>query len=99
MSVGYPADKATIDQRVGALAFNLRATLDQIQTVKTWLDSQTDAQLNNLGYSGSASSGDVQTLRNSFTDMDNLRKVARGLQAQPAASDFFFNAKNLTGLQ
>jgi hypothetical protein len=95
MSVGFPSDKITVDQRVGGLAFNLRATLDQIQTVKTWLDSKLDSDLTGLGYSAA----EVTTMRAAFTDMDNLRKVAHGLQAQPGASDFFFNASKLTGLQ
>jgi hypothetical protein len=95
MSLGFPSDKTTVDQRVGSLAWNLRTTFDQVQTVKTWLDGKLDAELTGLGYSAA----EVTLLRAAFTDMDNLRKVAHGLQAQPGASDFFFNANKLTGLQ
>ena len=33
----------------------------------------------------------------SYTDLANLYKVAHGQQAQPGASDFFFNARKLMG--
>jgi hypothetical protein len=96
MSVGFPSDKAAIDQRVGSLVLNLRVTLDQCGTVKAWLDSQQpDSALTALGYTA----GEVTILRAAFTDLDNLRKLAHAQATQPAANDFFFNAGKLTGLQ
>lgn len=95
MSLGLPSDKVTLDNRVGQLAWNLRTTLDQVQTVKLWLDGKLDSDLTGLGYSAA----EVTTLRAAFTDLDNLRKVAHALATQPAANDFFFNANKLTGLQ
>jgi hypothetical protein len=95
MSVGFTTDKGTVDQRAGSLAWQLRSTLDQIQLMKAWLDAQADVVLTNLGYA----TADITLLRAAYTDLDNLRKVAHGLQAQPGASDFFFNAGKLTGLQ
>lgn len=97
MSLGLPADKNTIDNRAGTLVLTLRQVLDQCTTMKAWLDSQTDTQLGTSGIGYQAA--EITTLRASFTDLDNLRKVAHGLQAQSPASDFFFNAGKLTGPQ
>jgi hypothetical protein len=47
--------------------------------------------------------GDPQAATNaglviaSFADLTNLNAVAKGQQAQPAASNFFFNAAKLMG--
>jgi hypothetical protein len=95
MSVGFPVDKNTIDQRVGSLAWQLRSTFDQIQLVKSWLDGQTDAALTALGYSAA----DITLLRASYTDLNNLGKIAHAQATQPAANDFFFNASKLLGVQ
>jgi hypothetical protein len=99
MSVGFPTDKGTIDQRVASLAWQLRSTFDQIQVVKAWLDSQTDAQLTAIGYSGSATSGEIQILRTAYTDLSNLGKVAHAQATQATANDFFFWASKLLGVQ
>lgn len=95
MAVGFPVDKNTIDQRVGALAFQLRSTLDQVQIVKVWLDGKLDSDLTALGYAA----GDITVLRAAYTDLDNLRKVAHAQGTQAVANDFFFNAGKLTGVQ
>lgn len=92
--LGFPTDKGNIDNRAGFLALTLRDTLADVVTVKTWLDSKQDADLTGLGYS----SGEVTTLRAAFTDMAKLASIARGQEVQAAASDFFWNAKHLTGL-
>jgi hypothetical protein len=93
LSVGLSVNQATIDSRAGNLVLQIRQLLTDCQTFKTWLDTQSDAALTNLGYVAA----DVTLLRASFTDLDNLAKVAHGLQAT-GASDFFFNAKKLTGV-
>lgn len=99
MSVGFPTDKGTVDQRLASLAWQLRSTFDQIAVVKTWLDSQTDAQLTAIGYTGSATSGEVQILRTAYTDLSNLGKVAHAQATQATANDFFFWAGKLLGVQ
>jgi hypothetical protein len=95
MSVGYPTDKGTVDQRVASIAWQLRSTFDQIAIIKAWLDARTDPELSAIGYSAA----DITLVRAAYTDLDNLRKVATGQATQPATSDFFFNAKKLLGLQ
>lgn len=98
MSVGFPTDKNTVDQRVASLAWQLRSTFDQIAIVKVWLDGQTDTQLGTSGGIG-YSAAEITTLRAAYTDLDNLRKVAHAQATQPAANDFFFNAGKLLGVQ
>jgi hypothetical protein len=92
--LGFPTDKNNIDARAGSLALQLRNTLNDIVTVKAWLDSQTDAALIGLGYV----QAEVTLLRASFTDLANLSNIAHAQGTQPAANDFFFNAKHLLGL-
>lgn len=95
MSVGYSVDKSALDGIAGSTVQSLRDLLDQVNRVKVWLDATSDATLTGLGYSA----GEITTLRAAFTDLDNLRKVARGQQAQTPASDFFFNASKLLGVR
>lgn len=92
--LGFPTNKIDVDSRAGQLALTLRDTFTDIVTMKAWLDTQTDAQLTALGYSAA----EVTLLRASFVDMFNLANIAHGQGTQPAASDFFWNAKHLTGL-
>jgi antibiotic biosynthesis monooxygenase (ABM) superfamily enzyme len=95
MSVGFPTDKGTVDQRVASVAWQLRSTFEQVATIKAWLDTQTDQDLIDRGYT----SGEVAVLKSAYTDLDNLGKVAHGQQAQSPANDFFFWAKQLLGVQ
>ena len=93
MSVGFPTDKVTIDARAGQIAQSIRNILkDDVVNFKTWLDSVSDASLITAGYTQS----EVDLLRASFTDLDNLRKVATAVQST-GVNDFFFNSKKLTG--
>jgi hypothetical protein len=95
MSVGFPVDKNTIDQRVAAIAWQLRNTFNEVAIIKTWIDGKTDAELIALGYS----QAEADLIQAAYTDLDNLRKVATGQQQQVGTNDFFFNAKKLLGLQ
>ena len=51
-----------------------------------------------LGYTGGENGG-VALLKSAITDLDNLRQVAQGSRVQPAASDFFWFARRLWGVQ
>jgi hypothetical protein len=97
MSVGLPVDKNVLDSRVGNLAWQLRETLSQVQTVKTWLDGKTDQELQAAPYGYSPT--EVATMKSAFTDLDKLARIANGQGTQADANDFFFWADKLTGLQ
>lgn len=94
MAVGWPADKTTIDQRAGQVVIALRQALDDVAAFKAFLDRTPDNTLTALGYS----SEDVATLKSAITDLAKLRDLARAQATQPAANDFFFFAKQLTGV-
>jgi hypothetical protein len=94
MSVGFPVSKAGIDDVAGNLALNLQRNLDSIRQFKAWLDNKTPVELQGYGYSEE----EAVLLKDSFTDLDALAQVASGQRAQGQANNFFWNAKNLTGI-
>jgi hypothetical protein len=103
MGVGYPVIAADVNNTAGRLVVALWVDLEAIRHFKLWLDdsAHTDAYLNSLGITGSASSGDVKTLRDSFADLagaSGLYGVAHGTVTPAGASNYFFNAKNLSGV-
>lgn len=103
MAVGYPVTSTDVNNRAGALVVALWKSLDDVRALKLWLDDavHTDAYLNNLGITGSASTGDAKLLRDSFADLggaSGLWAVSHGSFAPSGASNYFANAKNLTGV-
>jgi hypothetical protein len=103
MSVGYPVTAADVNNKAGALVVALWTNLEAIKQFKAWLDDSAhgDVYLNNLGITGTSSSGDVKTLRDSFADLAGaagLYGVSHGTVTPSGASNYFFNAKNLSGV-
>jgi hypothetical protein len=94
MAVGFSAVKTDIDNRAGNLSVSLRDVLRNVQIFKAFLDTQTDAGLQALGYS----SGDVATLRSAYTDLDKLRQIYEGTATQGTTYDFRTFAKQLAGV-
>ena len=92
---GFPTDKATIDANAGQVVLTLRDNLARAVRIKAWLDARTDVQLTALGWS----SEEVAVLKSAFTDLAKLAQIADGQATQAAASDFFFFADRLTGIQ
>jgi hypothetical protein len=102
MAAGYPINAADINNRAGALVTSLYDDLEAVRRFKLWLDdaAHTDAFLNSIGITGSASTGDVKALRDSLADLGGttgLWAVAHGSYAPGGANNYFFNAKALTG--
>jgi hypothetical protein len=95
MSVGFSVDKATLDQRAGSLAWQIRETLRQCSGLKEWLDGKTDQDLVLLGYSPD----EAAVIKSAFTDLDKLARIANGLVNQDEPNDFLFWADRLTGVQ
>lgn len=94
MTVGYPVSLADVNARAGQLATALRDDLAAIDRFNAWIVAQPDAFFTGLGMAGA----DLTLLRAAFTDLDKVYLLAHALATQPAASDFFFNAKNLSGV-
>lgn len=94
MSVGFPQNKLDVDSRAGQLALTLRDTLRDVRNFKVFLDSKTDTELTALAYSAA----EVTLIRAAYVDLDKLAQISSAAATQPAASDFFFNAKKLLGV-
>lgn len=103
MTVGYPIGATDINNRAGGLVVALWNSLADVRAFKQWLDDavHTDAFLNSAGITGSVSTGDVKTLRDSFADLGGstgLYAVAHGTFTPGGNNNFFANAKNLSGI-
>jgi hypothetical protein len=95
MALGFPVTQTDMNSRVGQLAVAVRDVLTiDVPKVKATVDGMNDAALTALGYTAA----EITLLRAVVVDLDNLRKVATGAQAQPAASNFLFNSAKVTGL-
>lgn len=94
MTVGYPVDKGNIDSRAGEIAVGVRDALDRATRFSAWLDGKTVSELEGYGYT----TAEANLLKASFIDLAKLNQVATGKIGQPGANDFFWNAKNLTGV-
>ena len=95
MTLGYAQGKAQIDSKAGALVLTVRNTFRDVVTFKAFLDSKTDTELTGLGYT----TQEVSDLRAAFIDMKKLSDIANAQATQPAASNFFFNAVKLYGVE
>lgn len=103
MTVGYQITGADVNNRAGSLVVALWTTLRDIKDFKAWLDdsAHSDTFLNGIGINGNVSLGDVKVLRDSFADLggaSGLYSVSHGTFAPGGASNYFFNAKNLSGV-
>lgn len=93
MSIGRTATKAEFDNAAGAIASSLFATMDNINKVKTVLDTLDTTALQGLGYS----STEANQLKSAFTDLATLRGVFLGTGTQTPAYDFRTFTKLLLG--
>lgn len=98
MAIGYPITKTGLDNSMGSLVVGLRDALNACVSFKAELDDTAilpDAVLTALGYG----SGEITTIRASFTDLKKLSDISRAAAVQAATNDFWFNAKLLAGTQ
>jgi hypothetical protein len=93
MSVGLAADKASIDQRIGSIAVDVRGVFERIQVMQAYLSGQTDQALQALGYTV----GEVALLKSASGDMDLLRRIYEGTATQTTLKDFRVFPGQLTG--
>ena len=94
MTIGFPVDKNALDNKAGSVAMGLRDTLNEVAKLNAWLNTKTATDLEQYGYS----IAEANALKGALTDLNALALVANGKQAQPGANDFFFNARNLWGV-
>lgn len=91
MSV-YTIDRAGINSRAGNLLQQIDSTFLRIQQFKTFLDTIPDATLiSAYGYV----QGDIDILRSSLVDMEQLRTIYQGTANLSVAKDFRAFAKQV----
>ena len=98
---GYVITATDVNNQVGRLVTSLWNALDDVRQFKLWLDdsSHDNAFLTSIGLSNAS---DQTLIRNSFADLGGagpgLWAVAHGTFAPGGASNYFSNAKLLSGL-
>lgn len=96
---GYPFDWSSINARAGSLAVQLDRLLDDIHAFKVRLiDDHTQAEVQAIATGAGAATAAADLVRSGIIDLDKLFQVATGQTTQTPASDFFFNARKLTGV-
>lgn len=98
---GYTLSASDINNRAGGLAVGLWQALEDVRRFKLWLDdaTHTDTVLGPTGVG--VPSVDLTLIRNSIADLggaSGLWAVAHGTFAPGGASNYFANAKQLTGI-
>ena len=96
MSIGYPITKTGLDNTMGGLVIAVRDSLNAVVAFKSLLDDTAvlpDSVLAALTYG----TGEITTIRASFTDLKKLSDISRAAAVQAATNDFWFNAKLLAG--
>lgn len=98
---GNPFTAADVNNRAGALVTGLWTSLEEVRRFKLWLDDATHNDTA-LGPSGvGVTVPDLAVIRTSFADLggaSGLWAVAHGSFDPSGVNNYFFNAKNLTGL-
>lgn len=92
---GYVVTALDINNRCGNAALHVRQALAEAETVKAWLDTQSDVQLVATGLT----QADVNTIRSALGDLVQLETIYTGAANLTVAKDFRTFAKLLTGLQ
>jgi hypothetical protein len=91
---GFQVTKDALNQRIGSCVVAGESWFEDVERIQAWLAGKTDAEVIALGYT----SEEVSLIKSSFVDLDNLRKVAYGQQAQANANNFFFWGGRLRGV-
>jgi len=87
----YTVDKASIAGRAGGLCQQVDSTFLRIQQFKAFLDTIPDATL--ISAYGFVQ-GDIDVLRSSLVDLEQLRTIYQGTANLSVAKDFRTFAKN-----
>lgn len=98
---GYPFVALDVNNRAGSLVTALWTQLEEVRRFKLWLDDATHSDAILTAAPVGMQSADLTVIRSAFTDLggtSGLWAVAHGTFAPSGASNYFFNAKNLGGI-
>lgn len=95
MAAGLTATltRDSINQLTGTVAQRLNGAFLDIATTKSFLDTQSDADLEGLGFAPD----DVALLRSAYVDLDQLRTIYTGAAPLADAKDFRAFAQRIWG--
>jgi hypothetical protein len=94
MPAGFQVTKDALNQRAGAIVIAGESWFEDVERLAAYLAATPDGDLTAMGFT----SQDVAAVKSSFVDLENLRKVAYGQQAQANANNFFFWGSKLRGI-
>ena len=94
MAAGYIMDKNTINNNVGTVCREIDKDLATVESIKVWLDSQTDQDLIDLGFT----SGDVANIKTAMNELKQLRDIYIGAVNLAVAKDFRVFPRRLQGI-
>jgi hypothetical protein len=95
---GYEFTKSALDGRMGRAVIALQVAFDEIEQIELLLQDSSrasDSILLALGYVPA----EINTARAAFGALVNLDKIGHAQMPQPEENDFWWDAKNLTGVQ
>lgn len=84
MSIGRTNSQAELNNTFGSIVVSLFATMDNIAKAKRVLDTLTVQNLVDMGFT----TGDANTLKSAYTDLDKLRTIFNGTATQATTYDF-----------
>lgn len=96
MAVNQPS-RQELDAIFRTTFTSIRTALDNVKELKSILDGVPDATLTGAGIGYEYTQGEVTAIKAAATDLDKLRQIAEGQAVQPAANDFYFNARKVWG--
>lgn len=94
MAIGYPKNKDSVDNIVGELAQSVNRNFRRAVQLKTEVDSYTDAQLTNAGYSA----GEITVLRTLVADLNQLNGIYTGAANLVTVKDFRASLRPVWGV-
>jgi hypothetical protein len=96
MSVNLPS-RQELDAQIKTVLPAVRTALDNVTALNALIVQIGDTKLTTTGQGYEYAAQDLTDLKAALVDLDKLRQIADAQATQPAANDFFFNAKKVWG--
>lgn len=96
MNVGLSSGRADVDAQAGGVALQLRDAILAVAAFRSWLDRHDNAALLAMGYTAEDLPG-IASMRAAYAALGKLADISNGQDTQSAASDFWWDARDLIG--